>query len=50
MTQDNLGLALWTLGERQGGARGRGGWPRRSRPTARPSPSTPATTSPRTGP
>ena len=49
-TQNNLGVALWALGERQGGAEGRGGWPRRSRPTARPSPSAPATTCPSTGP
>ena len=49
-TQDNLGLALRRLGERRGAPEGRGGWPRRSRPSARPSPSTPATTSPRTGP
>ena len=49
-TQNNLGLALRMLGERQGGAEGRTGWPRRSRPSARPSPSTLATTFPSSGP
>ena len=50
MTQNNLGIALRTWASGRGAPEGRGGWPRRSRPTGRPSPSTPATTSPRTGP
>ena len=50
MTQNNLGNALRSLGERLGGAEGRGGWTRRRRRTARPSPSTPARTSPSSGP
>ena len=49
-TQYNLGLALLSLGARQGGAGGRGGWRRRRRPSGRPSPSSPATTSPGPGP
>ena len=50
MTQNGLGAALADLGARQGGAEGRDGWRRRWRPTARRSPSTPATTSPSPGP
>ena len=49
-TQNNLGIALRIWASGRGAPEGRGGWPRRSRPTAWPSPSTPATTSPRTGP
>ena len=51
MTQNNLGNALsrpWASG--RVGRRASGGWARRSRPSAWPSPSTPATTCPRTGP
>ena len=49
-TQNNLGNALQSLGERQGGAEGRGGWPTRSRLAGTPSLSSPTTTCPRTGP
>ena len=43
MTQNNLGNALWTLGERE---RGRNVWSRRCRPMSRPSRNTPASACP----